>query len=169
MASQGASNGPSQAAGNNQFVKFSRGAAQRIAKAVRIVEAGDRNGPGVGFDHPIPTLRLKVATFTGSWATGEWKTVTINGSTQTASVYNWCNAAPGDNSNTTTTRYVVFGKAAGTNSVVEIAMNSTCAMLIGGVDLTALTGYDTEAIQVLGHNTTGPCLQWYSITTCATA
>lgn len=172
MASQGANNGPSQGAGS-QFVKFSRGAAQRIAKAVRTVEAGDRTGPGVTFDHPMHDagLRLKVATFTGAWATGTWKTVTLTGTTQTASVYNWCNSVSGDTASTTTTRYVIFGKASGTNSAVEIALDEggTCAMLIGGVDLKSLTGYSADAVQVLGHNTTGPCLQWYSVTTCATA
>lgn len=172
--SQGANNGSSQAAGNHQFVKFSRGAAQRIAKAVRIVEAGDRSGPGVTFDHPMhgAGLRLKVATFTGSWATGTWKTVTLTGSTNTASVYNWCNPADGDTSNTTSTRYVVFGRANGTNSVVEIAMHDTsrtCHMTLGSLNLTSLTGYDASQIQVLGHNTTGPCLEWYSVTTCATS
>lgn len=171
--SQGASNGPSQAAGNNQFVKFSRGSAQRIAKVVRIVEAGDRNGPGVEFDHPMHSagLRLKVATFTGSWETGTWKTVTLTGSTNTASVYNWCNAVDGDTASTTKTRYVIFGKASGTNSVVEIAMgdtSQTCHMTIGGVDFSQFDGYDAEQVQVLGHGTTGACLVWYSVTTCAT-
>lgn len=168
MSSQGANNGPSQGAGS-QFVKFSRGAAQRIAKAVRTVEAGDRTAPGVTFDHPVDNgLRLKVATFTGSWATGTWKTVTLNGSTQTASVYNWCNAVTG-NTATTADRYVIFGKASGTNSVVEIAMGDTCGMSFGGMDLKQVQGYNESNVQVLGHNTTGPCLQWYSVTTCATA
>ena len=165
MASQGASNGPSQGAGQ-QFVKFSRQSAQRIAKVVRIVERGDRNQPGVKFEHPIPSVALKVATFTGAWATGTYKTVTLVNSTNTASVYNWCNAADAEGDGT---HYVVYGKASGTNSVLEIAMRSTCGMYIGGVDLTSLTGYVAEEVQVLGHNTTGPCLEWYSVTTCATA
>lgn len=163
MSSQGASNGPGQGAGRS-FVQFSRQSAQRIAKVVRTVEQGDRNQPGITFDHPIPSVAspLKVATFTGAWATGEYKTVTLVNSTNTASVYNWCNAAEDGG-------HVVFGKASGTNSVVEIGGPATCGMTIGGVDLTTLVGYEAGDVQVLGHNTTGPCLQWYSVTTCSTS
>ncbi len=48
MASQGAGGQP-QGAGN-KFVQFSKPAAQRIAKVVRIVEGGDRNQPGLKFE-----------------------------------------------------------------------------------------------------------------------
>ncbi len=77
MAEQGASNGAGQAAGKS-FVSFSRPAAQRIAKAVRTVEAGDRNQPGLTFDHPMPggSKIFRVCTFTGSWSIGSTKTVT---------------------------------------------------------------------------------------------
>lgn len=151
-------------------VTFTRPAAERIAKVVRHVEAGDRNCGPLTFERTgggVP-YRLSVATFTGSWATGTYKTVTLVGSTNTASVYNWCNAAESEG---TATRHVVFGKASGTNSVLEISMGatSTCGMTLGGVDLKSLTGYVAGNVQVLGHNTTGPCLQWYSVTTCSTS
>lgn len=176
---QVANNGPSQAAGS-QFVKFSRGAAQRIARVVRIVEAGDRGQPGVTFDHPMPSVgqRLRVATFTGSWETATWKTVTLTGTTETASVYNWCNPSDGDTNNTSASQYVVFGRANGTNSVVELGLWSTaqtCRMTIAGVDLTKFPGYVSGDIQLLGHaaaatsGTACATLTWYSITTCATA
>lgn len=80
MASQAAGGGPSQAAGSNQFVKFSRPAAQRIANAVRAVEAGSRGQPGLVFDHPQPPLAVKVfrvCTFTGSWEINTQKVVTF--------------------------------------------------------------------------------------------
>lgn len=180
MAEQGASNGAGQAAGKS-FVSFSRGAAQRIAKAVRTVEAGDRNQPGLTFDHPMPGgggQVLKVATFTGSWAKGSFKTVTLQGSTATASVYNWCNSSDGNTSDTASSQFVVFGRASGTNSVLEISLRNTshtCRMSIAGVDLTALPGYSAGTIQLLGHSavsTSGTAcatLTWYSITTCSTA
>ena len=77
MADQGANNGARQAAGKS-FVSFSRPAAQRIAKAVRTVEAGDRNQPGLTFDHPMPGggKVFRVCTFTGSWSIGSTKNVT---------------------------------------------------------------------------------------------
>lgn len=178
MAGQGANNGAGQGAGQ-RYVQFSRGAASRIARAVRTVEAGNRNQPALTFDHPMPgaSLTLKVATFTGSWAKGAWKTVTLVGGTNTASVYNWCNASAGDTSNTSASQYVVFGRANGTNSVLEIEMqgtSQTCRTSIAGVDLSALPGYVAGTIQLLGHSasaTSGTAcstLTWYSITTCAT-
>lgn len=180
MAGQGANNGAGQAAGQ-RYVQFSRGAASRIAKVVRTVEAGDRNQSGVTFDHPMPAANtpLRVATFTGSWAKGTYKTVTLINSTATASVYNWCNSSDGSTSDTASSQYVVFGRANGTNSVLEISLRNTsqtCRMSIAGVDLTALPGYSAGVVQLLGHsaadlttnNTACSTLTWYSVTTCST-
>jgi hypothetical protein len=88
--SQGASNGAGQGAGKS-FVSFSRPAAQRIAKAVRVVEAGDRNQPGLTFDHPMPgggQALIRTATFTGSWSIGGTKNVTYKYMTGTANAVN---------------------------------------------------------------------------------
>ena len=84
MADQGANNGAGQAAGKS-FVSFSRPAAQRIAKAVRTVEAGDRNQPGLTFDHPMPGggKVFRVCTFTGAWSKNAAKVVTFRGITST--------------------------------------------------------------------------------------
>jgi hypothetical protein len=85
MAGQAANNGNNQAAGQ-KFVKFTRPAAQRIAKVVRTVEAGDRGQPGLRFDHPMPggvQKVFRVCTFTGSWAIGAAKTVTYKYQTST--------------------------------------------------------------------------------------
>ena len=180
--SQGASNSGGQGAGKS-FVSFSRPAAQRIAKAVRVIEAGSRSQPGVTFDHPVPSAvaKLKLATFTGNWQTGTYKTVTLQGSTNTASVYNWCNpAVGGDTASTTKTRFVIFGKVHGTNSVVEIQLKNTsetCVMTLGDMDMTAFPGYSAGALQLLGHSaadvttngTACASFTWYSITTCSTS
>lgn len=80
MASQGAGRNSGQAAGSNRFVKFSHGAAQRIAKAVRVVEGGNRDQPGIVFDHPMPGgggKVFRVCTYTGSWSIGSSKVVTF--------------------------------------------------------------------------------------------
>jgi hypothetical protein len=85
VSSQNAGNGPKQGAGN-QFVKFSRQSAQRIAKAVRTVEGGNRDQPGITFDHPTPSNNAKVfriGTFTGSWSIGATQTVTFQYATNT--------------------------------------------------------------------------------------
>lgn len=156
-------------------VTFTRPAADRIAKVVRRVEQGNRDAGPLRFDRigSGGQFRLSVATFTGDWATGAWKTVTLTGSTQTASVYNWCTpVVGGPAADTSCSRYVVFGKASGTNSAVEIQMQATCdtcVMSFAGVDLRQIAGYSEGVIQLLGHDTTGPCLQWYSVITCSTA
>lgn len=105
-------------------VNFTRPAAERIARVVRAVEYGNRDSTGPSLDRPWhgePGLRLKLGTFTGNWQTAQYTTVTLHGSTQTASVYNWCNPAiGGSTSNTTESRYVIFGKVNGTHSAVEL-------------------------------------------------
>ena len=90
MGSQNANNGGKQGAGS-EFVKFSRQSAQRIAKAVRTVEGGNRDQPGIVFDHPLPSSNAKVfrvCTFTGAWSIGSSKTVTFRGVTNTVSATN---------------------------------------------------------------------------------
>jgi hypothetical protein len=89
VSEQGASNGAGQAAGKS-FVTFSRGAAQRIAKAVRTVEGGDRNQPGLTFDHPQfgNGALIRSATFSGSWGIGGTKNVTYKYMTGTANATN---------------------------------------------------------------------------------
>lgn len=85
MPSQGASNGPGQGAGQS-FVKFSRQSAQRIAKAVRTVEGGDRGQAGITFDHPQPTakaFRICTYTATSAWTKGTSKTVEFRYQTTT--------------------------------------------------------------------------------------
>jgi hypothetical protein len=166
---------PDGKAAKTERVTFTRPAAERIARTVRRVEQGDRGAEPLVFDRigVSSPFALKLATFTGNWETGTYKTVTLSGSTQTASVYNWCNPALGGNTaSSTQSRYVIFGKVGGTNSAVEIQMRATsqtCHMSLESLDLTQLSGYDAASIQLLGHNTTGPCLEWYSITTCSTA
>lgn len=160
-------------------VAFTRPAAERIAKAVRKIEAGDREAAGLVFDRRLvaaSSKTLRLGTFTGNWETAQFTTVTLHGTTNTVSVYNWCNPALGaDTSSTTQRRYVIFGKVAGTNSAVEIQMRRTqctATLTLGTVDLSKLPGYIAGEIQLLGHGTASTAstcsggLQWYSITTC---
>ena len=169
---------------DNDRVSFTRQGAQRISRAVRIVEGGERDTAALSFErvgNAKTGTGLKLGTFTGNWETATYTTVTLHGSTQTASVYNWCNPAVGANTNNTAeTRYVIFGKVAGTQSAVEIQMRSTATectatLTLGSFDLSTLPNFDAGVIQLLGHgaqDTASTCsggLQWYSITTCATA
>jgi hypothetical protein len=67
-------------------VTFTRPAAERIAKVVREVEAGDRDQGGLTFGRPAdgpPSKTFRVATFTGAWSIGSAKTVTYRNQTAT--------------------------------------------------------------------------------------
>jgi len=92
MADQAANNGGSQAAGGDKGVSFSRSAAQRIAKVVRTVEGGDRGQPGLTFEHPTPSMSVRMvrrATFSGAWEIGATKVVTfVQAPTATANAIN---------------------------------------------------------------------------------
>ena len=94
MAKQTANNGGSQSAGS-KGVTFSRQAAQRIAKAVRTIEGGSRNQPGITFDRPmaggIGSRLFRMGTFTGTWDINSANVVTFSNQTttpNTASVTN---------------------------------------------------------------------------------
>jgi hypothetical protein len=82
MAGQAADNGNNQSAGQ-KFVKFTRPAAQRIARVVRTVEAGNRSQPGLTFDHPMPStpsVSIKFAYYT---ATTNWTVAPYTAATTT--------------------------------------------------------------------------------------
>jgi hypothetical protein len=86
VADQGANNGAGQAAGKS-FVSFSRGAAQRIAKTVRTVEQGNRNQPGLTFDHPMPStpsvsIRFAYYTATANWTVAAYTAATTTNNTK---------------------------------------------------------------------------------------
>jgi hypothetical protein len=153
VAEQGASNGAGQAAGKS-FVTFSRGAAQRIAKAVRTVEGGDRNQPGLTFDHPMP-VSFKVirrATFSGEWGVNSTAVVTfVQAPTATVNATNLTWPLSGCTQSTTT---CIVGKE-GTNWWLITP------------SLPSLQGFSSGNIQMLGHSA-GGCLRWYDIATCAT-
>ena len=78
---------PDGKAARTERVVFTLSAAERISKAVRIVEAGDRSQPGLSFDHPMPggsgTKPFRVCTFTGAWSIGSSNTVTFKYQTTT--------------------------------------------------------------------------------------
>jgi hypothetical protein len=82
-------------------VSFTRPAAERIGKAVREVEAGDRDlgpiewGPRGG---AASGKVFRVCTFTGAWAINSSKTVTFRGVTSTVSATNLFAAIPAQGS-----------------------------------------------------------------------
>jgi hypothetical protein len=72
---------------SGQVVSFTRGAADRIAKAVRTVERGDTSAEGLRFVRPAGdgsgAKAFRICTFTGSWDIDAAKTVTFKNQTTT--------------------------------------------------------------------------------------
>jgi hypothetical protein len=135
VSSQNAGNGPKQGAGN-QFVKFSRQSAQRIAKAVRTVEGGNRDQPGITFDHPLPggVKVFRVATFTGAWSIGDTKTVTFKYQTTTP--------------NTAVATNLFCGLSPAASCDVSIAKDGTAWYLVQP-NLSQLPGFSASGTQVM--------------------
>lgn len=79
---------PDGKAAKVERVTFTRPAADRIAKVVREVEAGDRQGAGLHFGFRGGTGQkekhhIRICTFTGSWSLGTPKDVTFKFQTTT--------------------------------------------------------------------------------------
>lgn len=75
---------------STERVDFTRGAAERIANVVRLVEQGDRDGTALRFGKVVDTPASKVfrvCTFTGGWAKEEIKTVTLKYVTSTPNTF----------------------------------------------------------------------------------
>jgi hypothetical protein len=66
---------------STERVDFTRGAAERIARVVRIVEQGDRDGAPLRFgkvgDESFGGGRIRIGTFSGAWSVGQTATVTF--------------------------------------------------------------------------------------------
>ena len=78
---------PDGKAAKTERVVFTLSAAERISKAVRIVEAGDRDAGGLSFGRPGnssgSSKPFHVCTFTGAWAISSSKNVTFKYQTTT--------------------------------------------------------------------------------------
>lgn len=83
---------PDGKAAKTERVTFTRPAAERIAKAVRHVEAGNRNAAPLVFANRVAggsgAVVFRMATFTGEWVIDTEKTVTFRNQTNTANVVN---------------------------------------------------------------------------------
>lgn len=107
------------------LTQFDLPSAVRIARVVRAIEQEPRRARPLTFaaigDTPKPRTMF-LGTFTGNWPTGTLKTVTLHGSTQTASVYNWANPATYSTASGNTSHFVLFSPVQGTHSVVELEL-----------------------------------------------
>lgn len=133
-------------------VTFTRSSAGRIARVVRIVEAGDRDGKGLDFGVRLQQSNagksLRHVQWSGEWPAGETHAITfkVGGATATAN-----------------------NSFLGVNTGEGWAARSSSAWHLVVADLSLQPGWNTTEIQLFGHSSTDGIAQWYSITTCATA
>lgn len=169
---------------------FNENDAKRIGRAVRAVER-DQNKVRLGgpnAEGAAPGVRLLLGKYEGSsWPAGSTAVVTIyNGepgnlaSGGTTVAYN-AFVSFGNNTQCTA-RWVALGHNGFAWNVVEQkkACTATCTTEVSGLDFSALPGYASGRIQLLGHSAeggTGPStdafcqqsvasLRWYDVTTC---
>jgi len=78
---------PDGKAAKTERVAFTRPAAERIGRVVRIVESGDRGAEGLSFGPRLTSGKsdkhIRICTFTGAWSIGSPKTVTFKYQTAT--------------------------------------------------------------------------------------
>ena len=132
-------------------IAFTRSSAQRIAKVVRIVEAGDREADPIRFGERLQDFSaksIKFVSWTANWASGSTATVTFTSAA------------------TATARNVFLGMGPGDGWV---AKKGSAGWALVSADLTKQPGYASGEIQLFGHSSASALAQWYSITTCATA
>jgi hypothetical protein len=135
-------------------VAFTRASAQRIAKAVRIVEAGDKEGGPINFgvrlqDFSGNKTSVRFCSWTGTWGYNSTASITFaSGTAATATATN-----------------VILGVGPGDGWV---ARKGTAGWSLVAFDITKQPGYSGGEIQLFGHDASAVAY-WYSITTCATA
>lgn len=143
---------PDGASAGTQRVTFTKGAAERIGKVVREVEAGNRDlgpltfGPRVG---GAGGKVLRICTFTGAWSINASKTVTFRGVTSTP--------------NTVSAINLVCGLNPSGSCDVSIAKDGTAWYLIQP-NLTQQPGYSGSGTQVL--TIQNGSLAWVGTTAC---
>lgn len=133
-------------------VTFTKASAERIAQAVRIVEAGNRDTEGLPTAPrfgPGGSGGIKFCSWTATWTYANTAQITFDTSNVTATANNvFLGVAPGDG---------------------WVAKNGSAGWQLIGCDLTKQPGFSSGDIQLFGHSTESAVARWYSITECATA
>jgi hypothetical protein len=133
-------------------VTFTPGSAERIAKVVRIVEAGNRDTAGLPTSPRLgggTGAAVKFCSWTATWTYNGTAAITFaSGTAATATATN-----------------VILGVGPGDGWV---ARKGSAGWALVSFDMTKQPGYAGGEIQLLGHDASAVAT-WYSITECATA
>lgn len=159
---------------------FSLNDAKRIGRAVRLVERDEPRQDLSGSRDATMSrgVRLLLAKHEGTngWAKETTATVTVyNGEPLASAITVVAHNQFLTFSTTTacTQRWVALGHNGwGWYAISQekaCTTTTTCSMDYAGMDYSVLPNFDATKIQLLGHSSSGPCLQWYDIATCSTA
>lgn len=145
-----------KAAGAAQRVTFTRPAAERIAKAVRTVEGGNRSSSALEFGAApgaVPPKNVRIATFTGTWSISASKSVTLKyqaTTPNTVSVTNLLFQWPGSG-----TYDCAIAKDGTAWFLVGVPLETSSASFLSGVSVAASLNTSNCAITVTKTETTG--------------
>ncbi len=134
---------------------FTVSSAERIAKVVRTVEAGNRDGSILPVSPRFAGSlsggsAVRFCSWTGTWGYNGINTIAFaSGPPATATAIN-----------------VILGVGAGDGWV---ARRGSAGWSLVAFDMTKQPGYAPSEIQLFGHSTSSGAAQWYSITNCSTA
>jgi len=151
-------------------VSFTRPAAERIAKVVRTIEAGDRDAGPLSFEYrdSVATGKaFRICTFTGSWAINSTKNITffnVTTTPNTVSVQNVMFPLPSLSTTTSTPTVCAIAKDgtawylvnvihANHNAITDVTLNPTNLQFSRRDVLTISATAATTGISVAACNT----------------
>lgn len=122
---------PDGSSARTKRVAFTKSSAERIARVVRKVEAGNRGAQPLRFEPRIgggggSTFRM--AAFTGAWEIDTFKTVTVYDSTQTLNVNNILFPVPVLSDDTQTPTFCAIAKDRSTWHLVNIQFSDNTVL-----------------------------------------
>ena len=134
-------------------VNFTRPAAERIGRAVRIVESGSRDGGGPVLDRPwfgeSSPQPIRFCSWTSTWHIDTVSVIRFSPATSVTA--------------TATNEFLGVGPGYG-----WAYRHGTAGYQLIGAKLSLQPNYSSTEVQLFGHDASAVA-HWYSITTCSTA
>lgn len=133
---------PDGKAARTERVTFTRPAAERIAKAVRTVEGGDRDAGPLTFGNRgvSGNARIfRICTYTGAWSIGDSKTVTLKYQTTTPNTVSATNLFfPITNTATANARDCAIAKDGTAWFLIDVRLAERTAVFVTSTQSTAV-------------------------------
>lgn len=132
---------PDGSPARTERVTFTKPAAERIAKAVRTVEAGDRDTGPLTFGARIGGVSgkiFRIATYTGAWSIGDTKTVSFKYQTATPNTVSATNLFFPITSTAASARDCAIAKDGNVWHLIDVRFLSATAIFVTSTQRTAV-------------------------------